>query len=67
MIEKVIKYKTVSPAVLTSVIDNSCINALCRYRDIDEDHFLFMVSGWIPMNEKEVAEVEKVLSIYGAE
>ncbi len=67
MIEKVIKYETVSPAVLTSVIDNSCINALCRYRDIDEDHFLFMVSGWIPMNEREVAEVEKVLSIYGAE
>lgn len=67
MIERVIKYETVSPAVLTSVIDNSCINALCRYRDIDEDHFLFMVSGWIPMNEREVAEVEKVLSIYGAE
>lgn len=67
MIEKVIKYETVSPAVLTSVIDNSCINALCRYRDIDEDYFLFMVSGWIPMNEREVAEVEKVLSIYGAE
>lgn len=62
MISVIIDYATISPAVLSSMVTSATMNALCMWRDLNEDCFEFEVMGWLPMTPRDLARVEEVLA-----
>lgn len=59
-----IEYAEISPAVLDLEVRNAVCNAVCLWREVDEDHFEFEVIGWLPLTPGELARIEKVLAPY---
>lgn len=60
----IIDYATVSPAVLDLAVRNATCNALCMWRDLNEDYFEFEVMGWLPLTSSDLVAIEKVLAPY---
>ena len=64
MLNVIIDYSEVSPAVLDLEVRNATCNALCMWRDLNEDSFEFEVMGWLPMTPADLVKVEEVLARY---
>lgn len=60
----IIEYATISPAVLNTIITKATCNALCTWRDIDEEFFEFEVMGWLPLTITDLAKIERILARY---
>ena len=60
----IIEYAEISPAVLDLAVRNATGNAVCLWREVDEDHFEFEVIGWLPLTTSDLACIEEVLAPY---
>lgn len=54
-----IEYATISPVVLEMIVKKAFPQAMCRWKDVDEDFFEFTVFG-----VADLAELEDVLAEY---
>lgn len=60
----IIDYAIISPAVLDREVRNATCNAVCMWREVNEDCFEFEVMGWLPLTPSDLACIEKVLAPY---
>lgn len=60
----IIEYATISPAVLECEVRNATCNALCMWKDLNEDCFEFEVMGWLPLTPRDLVRIEDVLAKY---
>lgn len=64
MIVKLIKYETISPAVLEQIVISQVPNTYCFWREYNEDIFEFEVGGYIPFRQREINQVQDILARY---
>ena len=55
----IIEYATISPNVLEMIITNAFPEAMCTWKDLDEDYFEFTVFGVL-----DLAMLEDVIAEY---
>lgn len=59
-----IEYATIDPITLVNLIQKQVYGTMVTFQDINEDYFELSVIGWLPLNSKQLSDVERVLAPY---
>ena len=59
-----IEYATIDPITLVNLVQKQVYGTMVTFKDINEDYFELSVIGWLPLNSKELSDVERVLAPY---
>lgn len=59
-----IEYATIDPITLVNLVQKQVYGTMVTFQDINEDYFELSVIGWLPLNSKQLSDVERVLAPY---
>lgn len=59
-----IEYATIDPITLVNLVQKQVYGTMVTFTDINEDYFELSVIGWLPLNSKQLSDVERVLAPY---
>ena len=59
-----IEYATIDPITLANLVQKQVYGTMVTFQDINEDYFELSVIGWLPLNSKQLSDVERVLAPY---
>ena len=59
-----IEYATIDPITLANLVQKQVYGTMVTFTDINEDYFELSVIGWLPLNSKQLSDVERVLAPY---
>ena len=59
-----IEYATIDPITLANLVQKEVYGTMVTFQDINEDYFELSVIGWLPLNSKQLSDVERVLAPY---